>query len=80
MQSDTNSISQNIWPVPVPTNVKGSYVVLANLPHLPVKWVGTVHGYVQLKDVNADFLAHDTPTKIGRPAEVDGVKQTGESM
>ena len=61
--------------------MEGSYAILANLPHPPVRWVGTDHAYVSLKDVIADFLAHSTPyEKIRRPVVGVGVKQAGESL
>ena len=61
--------------------MEGSYAILANLPHPPVRWVGTDHAYVSLKDVIADFLAHGTPyEKIRRPVVGVGVKQAGESL
>jgi hypothetical protein len=76
------------WSVSVPTSpslmrsrvMEGSHAILANLPHPPVKLIGTDHAYVSLKDIIADFLAHGTPyEKIEKPALGEGVRRAGES-
>ena len=77
------------WPVTVPTSpslmrsrvMEGNHAILTNLPHPPVKWVGTDHAYVSLRDVVSDFLAHGTPyEKIGSPPNKgEGVRTAGQS-
>jgi hypothetical protein len=46
--------------------MEGNHAVIANLPHPPVKWVGTDHAYVSLRDVVSDFLAYGTPYESRR--------------
>jgi hypothetical protein len=81
-------IPQANWSVSVPTSpslmrsriMEGSHAILANLPHPPVKRIGTDHAYVSLKDIVADFLEHGTPyEKIGKLAKGEGVRRAGES-
>jgi hypothetical protein len=77
------------WSVTVSTSpsltrsrvMEGNHAIMANLPpHPPVKWVGTDHAYVSLRDVVSEFLAYGTPyEKIESSPEGKGVRTAGQS-